>query len=184
MYERIAERSVALPRLAYLLLLFLGMIAWLAGWRDVSHYVSSLRSVSNLALEMREIQWIDDDNPRVILQFRLYNRSPLAIPLMSYFFELYLNGERVGGSNSSYLGTDPDVDPSLYSQASMIEQTLAPQQHLDLVFPLYIYGFDQSSPGHQERAESLTWSVQAGFRLLHPYARKESLVWLQARLQE
>ncbi len=167
-----------------LLIFGLGLIALVASWRAVSNYVSSLTSVSNLELEMRDVQWIDDDGSQVILQFRMRNRSPLAIRLNSYFFELYLNGERIGGSNSAYLGTDSDVDQALYSRASTIEQTLAPHQHLDLVFPLYVYGFDQIMAERQGRSEALTWSVQAGFRLIHPYAREERLARLQARLQE
>ena len=185
--EREGGGGIARPnmaRVAHTLLVVLGLIALAASWWAVSNYVSSLISVRNLELEMTGVRRTDDDNSRLILQFRLSNRSPLPIRLNSYFFELYLNGERIGGSNSAYLGPDSDVDQSLYSRASTIDQTLAPHGWLDLEFPLYVFELDRIMAARQERSAPPTWSVEAGLRLIHPYARDERLLRLQAALQE
>jgi hypothetical protein len=155
-----------------------------ASWQAVSNYVGSLTSVRNLELELRDVRRADTDSSRLIVQFRLRNRSPLAIQLNSYFFELFLNGERIGGSNSAYLGTDSDVDQALYSRASTIEQTLAPRQRLDMEFTLHVYDLDRIVAAQQGRSAPLTWSVKAGFRLIHPYAHDERLLRLRAALQE
>jgi LEA14-like dessication related protein len=173
-----------LSRVAYTLLLALGLIALIASWRAVSNYVSSVKSVSALELEITDVRRADDDNARLILHFRLHNRSSLPIRLNSYFFELFLNGERIGGSNSSYHGDDSDVDQSLYTRARTIRQTLAPNGRLDIEFPLYVFELDQNMAALQEGSEPPTWSVEAGLRLIHPYGRDERLLRLRAALQE
>ncbi len=178
------EFSPLLSRVAYTLLLALGLIALIASWRAVSNYVSSLNSVSALELEITDVRRADDDNARLNLQFRLHNRSSLPIRLNSYFFELFLNGERIGGSNSTYQGDGSDVDQSLYTRARTIEQTLAPNGWLDIEFPLYVFELDQNMAALQERSEPPTWSVETGLRLIHPYGRDERLLRLRAALQE
>ena len=178
------EFSPLLSRVAYTLLLALGLIALIASWQAVSNYVSSLTSVSALELEITDVRRADDDNAQLILQFRLHNRSSLPIRLNSYFFELFLNGERFGGSNSAYHGDGSDVDQSLYARASTIEQTLAPYGRLDMEFPLYVFELDQVMAALQELSEPPTWSVEAGLRMIYPHGRDERLLRLRASLQE
>lgn len=169
-----------MSRVAYTLLLLLGLAALLASGVSVSNYVNSVRSISRLALEITDLQFIDDDNPRVIIHFRLHNRSSLAIQVKEFFFELSFNEERVGGSNSLYRGTDPNVDPAVYSRASSIEQTLAPQGYLDLTFTLYIFSVQQDIIRHGEQSGLQSWSVNAGFRLIFPHTREERLIRMRA----
>ena len=175
--------SALLSRAAYALLLALGLLALIAGWRAVSNYVGSLNSVSALELEIIEVRRDDVDNAQLILNFRLHNRSPLPIRLNSYFFELFLDGERIGGSNSAYDGDALAADQSLYASASTIEQTIAPHGQLDMEFPLYIFELDQIMAAQEGEPAPLTWSVEAGLRLIHPYSRDERMVRLRAALQ-
>ena len=173
-----------MAKIAHTLLIVFGLIALAASWHGVSNYISSITSVESLELELTDVRRADNDSARLILHFRLHNRSPLPIRLNSYFFLVFLNGERIGGSNSAYLGADPNVDQALYSRASTIEQTLAPHGQLDMAFPLFVFELDDIMAANAQRSPPPTWSVEAGIRLIHPYGRDEHLVRLQADLQE
>lgn len=175
---------LSVPRVAYALLLLLGLAALVGSGISVANYVSSVRSVRNLELEITDLQFIDDDNPRVIIHFRLHNHSPLAITVKAYFFELTLNEARVGGSNSAYRGTDIKVDPAVYSQAANINQVLAPQQQLDLDFTLFIFTAQQDIIRREQTSAAKRWTANAGFRLIFPNASAEKLVRLRAIFAE
>lgn len=166
-----------MPRVAHTLLVILGFIALAASWQAVSNYVGSLGSVRQLELELIDVRLTDEDDSQLIVQFTLHNRSDLPVRLNSFFFDLLLNGTRIGGSYSTWRN-DPDIDRSLYSRASTIERTLAPRESLDMEFPLQIFDLDQIMAAHQEHS----WSVEAGFRLVHPHGRDERLLRLQDAL--
>jgi hypothetical protein len=163
-------------RVAHISLVLLGLIALAASWQAVSNYVTSLASVRSLELEITDVRRSATDSSQLIVQFRLHNRSELPIRINSYFFDLHLNGTRIGGSYSTWRDDDPDPDRSLYSRASTIDRTLAPHEHLDMEFPLHIFDLDLIMAAHQEHS----WSAEAGFRLIHPHGRDERLVRLQA----
>lgn len=166
-----------MPRVAYTFLVFLGLIALAASWQAVSNYVGSLQSVRSLELELTGVRRAEADSSQLTVQFILHNRSNLPVQLNSYFFDLLLNGTRVGGSYSTWRN-DPNIDRSLYSRASTIERTLAPRESLDMEFPLQIFDLDQILAVQQEHF----WSVEAGFRLIHPHGRDERLLRLQDAL--
>ena len=146
----------------------------------MSNYVGSLETVRSLELELTEVRRAGTDSAQLDVRFRLHNRSELPVHLNSYFFDLYLNGNRIGGSSSTWRDNDPDADQSLYSRASTIEQTLAPQESLDMGFPLYIFELEQIMAA----SKGSGWSVEVGLRLIHPYAHDERLLRMQATLQE
>ncbi len=185
--ERVRRENVVRPnaaRIARTFLIALGLIALAASWRGASNYISSITSVQSLELELTEVHRTEDGSARLILQFKLHNRSPLPIRLNSYFFNVFLDGERIGGSNSAFLGNDPNVDQALYSRASTIDQTLAPHAQLEVSFPLFIYDLDRIIGARAQASTPLLWTVEAGIRLVHPFGRDERLVRLQADLQE
>ena len=169
-----------LQRKAHTIIIVLGLVAFAASWQAVSNYVGSLETVRSLELELTEVRRADTDSAQLDVRFRLHNRSELPVHLNSYFFDLYLNGNRIGGSSSTWRDNDPDADQSLYSRASTIEQTLAPQESLDMGFPLYIFELEQIMAA----SKGSGWSVEVGLRLIHPYAHDERLLRMQATLQE
>ena len=185
--ERASREKVAAhktSRIAHALLVALGLIALAASWRGASNYVSSITSVQSLELELTNVDRTDDGSARLDLHFKLRNRSPLPIRLNSYFFNVFLDGERIGGSNSAFLGNDPNVDQATYSRASTIEQTLAPHGQLDVSFPLFVYDLERIMAARAQFSTPPRWTVEAGIRLVHPFGRDERLVRLQADLQE
>ncbi len=173
-----------MPRVACTLLFLLGLTALTATWQAVSNYVGSVETVRSLELELAEVSRAGTDRAQLDVRFRLHNRSELPVRLNSYFFDLYLNGNRIGGSSSTWRDNDPDADQSLYSRASTIDQTLAPHESLDMGFPLYIFELEQILAASRNRAEHLDWSVEVGLRLVHPHAHDERLLRMQATLQE
>ena len=168
-----------MSRVAHTSLVLLGLIALAASWQAASNYVTSLASISNLELELTDVRRSVTDSSQLIVQFRLHNRSELPIRINSYFFDLHLNGTRIGGSYSTWRDDNPDLDRSLYSRASTIERTLAPHARLDMEFPLFIFDLDRFMAANQQRS----WSVEAGFRLIHPHGQDERLLRLRAALQ-
>ncbi len=175
-----------MSRIAHILLAVLGLAALAASSQAVSNYVSSLESVRSLELELTQVRRDRDDNARLYIHFRIHNRSQLPVRLNSYFFDILLNGDRIGGSGSTWRQDDPNIDLSLYARASTIEHTLPPFESLDLEFPLHIFQLDQILAGAQEAAlpaKPLNWSAEAGFRLIHPHTRDERLLRLQAALE-
>ena len=172
-----------MPRVARTLLYVLGLTALAATWQAVSNYVGSLESVRGLELELTEVRRVDSDSAQLVVRFRLHNRSELPVQLNSYFFDLYLDGNRIGGSSSTWRDDIPDIDRSLYTRASTIEQTLAPYERLDMEFLLHVFDLENFLGGSQENSEPPNWSVKAGFRLIHPHSQDERLLRLQATLQ-
>ncbi len=170
-----------MPRVAHTIIIVLGLTALAASWQAVSNYVGSLETVRSLELELTEVRRAGTDSAQLDVRFRLHNRSELPVHLNSYFFDLYLNGNRIGGSSSTWRDNDPDADQSLYSRASTIEQTLAPHESLDMGFPLYIFELERIMAASKG---SSGWSVEVGLRLIHPYAHDERLLRMQATLHE
>lgn len=171
-------------RVAHTFLIVLGLVALAASWQAVSNYVGSLESVRRLELELTEVRRDADDNSRLFVHFTIHNRSELPVHLNSYFFDLYLGGNRIGGSGSTWRDNDPDVDRSLYSRASTIEQTIAPNERLDMDFLLHVFELENLVGAYRESSLPLNWSVKAGFRLIHPHSQDERLLRLQATLQK
>ena len=166
-------------RVAHTFLVLFGLIALAASLWAVSNYVTSLVSVSSLELEITDVRPSESDSAQLVVQFRLHNRSELPIRINSYFFDLHLNGTRIGGSYSTWRDDEPELDRSLYARASTIESTLAPHSSLDMEFPLHIFDLDRIMAAHQEHS----WSAEAGFRLIHPHGHDERLVRLRAAQQ-
>ena len=171
-----------LSQAAFAILISLGLLALAATWHAISNYVMSLESVRNLELELADIRPADSGASQLIVQFRLRNRSDLPIRLNSYFFDLHLDGTRIGGSYSTWRD-DPDVDRALYSRASTINQILAPNEELDLSFPLFVFDLDRIMAARPEGSAPPAWSMNAGFRLIDPHGREERLLRLNDTLQ-
>jgi hypothetical protein len=173
-----------LPGVAFVIILLMGLVS-LAGiaW-SVPYYVRSVESVAGLELEMTALSFIDDGNPRADIHFRLHNRSPLVMQIGYYSFILYLNGEQVGTSDSTYLGTDPNVDPAVYGRASWVNHALAPQQALDLEFTLYLHPTKVEIVRRIQGSDPMSWTAKADFRVTSPYARRDRRVELSAGFRE
>ena len=170
-------------RLAHIVLLLMALLALFALITDTSNYIRSVKSVRGLSLDITNLQVIDDDNPRARIRFRVRNDSPLKIEVESYAFELYLNEERVGSSYSTYLGTDPNIDPKAYRQTTHVNQILAPGSSLDLEFTLYVYSVQMESVRNAQRSGSMSWRASASFSAILPYAHKENVIKLLARFE-
>ena len=162
----------------------MGLVAVFAIGASVSNYINSAESVRGLHLEITSLRIIDDDNPRAIIRFRLHNRSPLAMEIERYNFNLTLNGQQVGTSISAYIGADPAVDSDVYRKARSINQTLEPQNHLDLAFPLYIHSSRMEIIRRAQRAGSMSWSVTASIYGTPPHARELDVVRLTVSYEE
>lgn len=182
--DRELESGKRVQRFAYIALLLMGLVASFALGTDVSNYIRSNKSARGLSLQITSLQVIDDDNPRALIHFRLRNDSPLAIKIERSSFDLYLNGERVGTSYSTYLGTDPDVNPAIYRVAANINQVLAPGQTLDLEFTLYIYSLQMEIVRQAQRSGSMSWQANARFTAFLPYSREKNRIRLSARFEE
>ena len=178
------EPRLFVSRIVQAVLLLMGLVALFAIGMSVSSYVHSIKSAYGLRLEITSLQLIDDNNPRAVIRFRLHNPSPLAVKIERYNFFLYLNGERVGTSISTYIGTDPNVDPAVYRKAASINQLLYPYQHLNLEFTLYIYSAQMEIFRRAQHSDSMSWSTNATFHVILPYAHEEDSVRLSARFEE
>lgn len=171
-------------RFAYIALLLMALAASLALGMDVSNYIRSVEGARGLSLEITDLQVIDDDNPRILIRFRVRNDSPLEIAVERYRFELYLSEERISGSYSTYLGTEPGVDPKTHREATNINQVLTPGQNLDLKFTMYIYPTHMEIVRQAQRSGSMSWYTSGEFTTVLPHSRKENLIRLHARFEE
>ena len=169
---------------AYVTLMLLGLLAFLTLHADISNYISSVRSVRGLSLSIVDIKVIDDNNPRALLRFNLTNQSPLEIELESYRFDLFLKDKLIGGSHFMYRGTNPDADPGEYIKAQTINQSLKPNQTLNLAFTLYIYRTKMSIIRNTQKNREIKWQVKADFTVFLPNSRKKSHVKLNARYEK
>jgi hypothetical protein len=182
--DRALKLGKRVQRFAHIVLLLMALVALFALGTDVSNYIHSIKSARGLSLEITSLQVIDDDNPRALIRFRVRNDSPLEIKIERYDFELYLNGERVGSSYSTYLGTDPNVDPEAHREATNINQILAPGRNLNLEFTIYIYSTQMEGVRQAQRSGSMSWYASARFTTILPYSREENLIKLRARFEE
>jgi len=181
---RSTEPSKSSQTLAYVALLLMALAAAAILAMDVSNYIRSVKSARDLTLAITDLQIIDDDDPRALIHFRVRNNSSLDVEIERYLFTLHLRGERVGGSYSTYLGTDPSVDPKAHREATNVDQTLAPGQSLDLAYTLYIYPTHMERVRQIQRSGPVTWQVSAEFTTLLPHSRVENLVRLRAEFEE
>lgn len=172
-------------RYAYVLLILMGLVAALVLGMDVSNYVRSVKGARGLNLEITDLQVIDDENPRAHIRFRVQNDSPLDIEIERYRFELFLDRERISGSYSMYLGTDPDaVDTDARRESTNINQVLTSGQGRDLEFTLYIYPTQMKIVRQAQRAGSMSWRASAEFTTMLPYSRQENEIELRAGFEE
>jgi len=178
------ESGRRLPTIVYTLLMLMGLFALGATALSISNYMRSVEGVSGLFLEITDLQVIDDDNPRVQLSFKLHNRAPMPWAIERYNFTLYANGERVGGSSSTYRGTDPTVNQRAYIEATTIEQVLPADEHIDLDFELYVYYIQMDIVRRALADGPISWSVDAGFHVKSPYSRVVESIGLDATFEE
>lgn len=178
------ELGKCVQRFAYIVLLLMALVSLLALGTDVSNYIRSIASARGLSLEITSLQVTDDNNPRALIRFRVRNDSPLEVKVERYEFELYVNGERVGSSYSTYLGTDADVDPKAHRETVYINQALAPGRNLHLEFTVYIYSAQMESVRRAQRSGSTFWYASAKFTAVLPYSQEEDLIKLHARFEE
>lgn len=156
---------------AYAVLLLMGVVALFAtGWGAYNH-IQAGRSTLGLNLEITGFQFIDDDNLRAVIHFRLHNDSALAMEIDSYYFHLLLNGEQVATSFSIYRGTDPNEDLSVYSEAATIKRRLAPNEYLDLEFTQHIHPRFMDIVRRARNSRSMSWTTIAFFHVVPPFAR-------------
>ncbi len=173
-----------MAQLAYITLLLMGVAAVAAAAVTVNGYIRAVQSARQIDLQIRTLTFEDDENPRVNLRFRLSNHSQVPMHIENFVLHLDLNGERVGNSNSTYRGTDPDVAPDFYSKAAAVEKSLAPATHLDLDFTLYIYAAQQETIRQAQVSGPLTWTARTTFQVLLPNAREQSRIDLTAIYEE
>ena len=170
--------------IAYILLLLIGLAAIVTLRTDVSNYLSSVRSVRGLRLNIVDLKVVDDDNPRALIRFNVLNQSPLEIELENYHFDLFFEGTLIGGSHHMYRGTNPDADPGEYIKARTINRVLGPDQTLALEFTLYIYKTKMEIVRNTQPARSMSWQVKTDFTVFLPNSRKKSHVKLKARYEK
>ena len=170
--------------IANILLLLMGLAAIVTLRTDVSSYMSSVRSVRGLKLNIEDLKVVDDDNPRGLIRFNVYNQSPLKIEIESYHFDLYLEGTIIGGSQYMYRGTNPDADPGERIKALTINRVLGPGQRLSLVYKLYIYKTKMEIVRHTQPTRAKSWQVKADFTVFLPYSRNKSHVKLKAQYEK
>lgn len=169
---------------ANILLLLMGFAAIAALSTDVYNYMSSIRSVRGLKLDIVNLKVLDDDNPRALIRFNVYNHSPLEIELESYYFDLYFEGTLIGGSQYMYRGTKPDADPGEYIKAQTINRVLGHGQTLTLAFTLYIYKTKMEIVRNTQPTRSVSWQVKADFTVFLPNSRNKSHVKLKAQYEK
>jgi hypothetical protein len=169
---------------AYAVLLFCGAVALFALVRDVSGYIRSIESARGLSLEIANLEFTDDDNPRITIRFDVRNDSPLDMKIERFGFSLYLNGERVGSNYSTYLGTDPEVDPEAYRQARYVSRVVESGESIDLEFTIYIYSAQMDIVRRAQQAGVMSWYAMAEARTLLPYSWDETRLRLQAGFEE
>jgi hypothetical protein len=169
---------------SYVLLWVLACGAIILLVHTVQAYIASVRTVGGLTMEITSLRFVDDDNPRLLIRFRISNRSPLAIRLNEYRFTVQANGQNVGWSISQYLGTDTRVDPELYKKAMRIEKVLPGRGHLDLDFTLYVYSDQAAIVRRARQAGAISWRVPAEFDVTMPTSERQELIDLAAGIQE
>jgi hypothetical protein len=172
------------PDLAGAALLLMALISLFALATDVSNYIASLESARGLSLEIASLEIIDDDNPRAVIRFRVRNDSPLGVELERYFFNVYLNGELISASYSTYSGTDPNVNLAARQQAHNINRILDPRQDLLLEFTVYIYSAQMDIVRRAQRSGSMSWRVIANFTVYLPHSHEADFLRLQAWYEE
>ena len=182
--DRGSELSGRIQRAAYIALVLMALMALLAYGADVSSYVRAIKSAGGLSLEITNLEVIDGDDPRALVRFRLRNDSPVEIQVERNFFTLYLNSEQVGSSYSTYLGTDPDVDPAAHRAAQDFDQTLAPGQAVELDFMVHIHPTQMEIVRQAQRSGTMSWHMDINLRVLLLNSRKKSFLNLRARFEE
>jgi len=169
---------------AYILLLLMGLAAIVTLQIDVSNYLSSVRGVRELRLNIVDLKIVDDDNPRALIRFSVLNQSPLEIELESYHFTLYLEGKFIGGSQYQYRGTNPDANPGEHIKAQTINRVLGPGQRLSLAYKLYIYKTKMEIVRHTQPTRFKSWQVKADFTVFLPNSRNKSHIKLKAQYEK
>ncbi|MBI3942332.1 MAG: hypothetical protein HY326_04910 [Chloroflexi bacterium] len=179
-----AKKNQLFARAAHVLLWLMALVAiWGAG-ASVSNYLQSVRSRQDLKLEVNNLQFYNDENPRVNLRFHLTNDSDLPIQVESYRFELYLNHDPVGSSYSTYTGTDPATTIETMKKAAIVNRKLDPHQEMDLQFTVYIYAKQMEIVRKAQETGSWDWSTNAIFSVVLPYSRGIDAVLLSAQYQD
>lgn len=173
-----------MQRGAWVLLILLALLAACALGLDVSNYVQAIESAHGLSFAITSVQIIDDDNPRALVRFRVWNDAPLEMELVRYAFELVHNGERIGSSYSTYLGTDDSLDAAAHRDAANIDGVLAPGRHLDLEFTVFVYAPQMEGIRRARTTSASEWQADAEFITVLPYSRQETPVRLRAVLEE
>ena len=178
-----ADESAGMPRLSLLAtgaLLLIGLAGLILLVVSTRQYIGSAQARTSLQFDFAWIEVIDDDNPRAVMRFTLHNSSPLPLEAVRYGFFLYLNNELVGASHSQYLGTDPETDPSFYTEARTLNRTLGPGETLELDFTLYIYPAQMEIIRQAQESGQMHWRAQAAFHFVFPYTHEEDAIWLNA----
>lgn len=179
----LARLPLRLERLAFVLTVSLGVAALYLSWISLSNYIDSIQSIRRLTLTITDLRFIDDDNPRVQVQFRLHNPSSLAIQVNGYFFELSVNDQLVGTTSSIYRGTDTTINVGMYSEATRINRVLEAGQSLDLDFTLYIAPAQQTLIRQAEQASNPIWIADTGFWLVFPNVAEEDLIRMKVKFE-
>ena len=182
--DRDRRAAGRVQRFAWVALIVMALLALGALGMDISNYVQAIDSARGLSLSIVSVQVIDDDNPRALVRFRLRNDAPLETELVRYAFELEYDGERVGSSYSTYLGTDDSIDGAAHRDAANIHKVLAPGRALDLEFTVFIYTTHMDSIRKARPAGASPWTADAEFITILPYSRQETPLSLRGRLED
>jgi hypothetical protein len=173
-------RRSRLPAMAHAIMLLLGLAALITLLWSLSVYLGSIESAEQLRLELVDLELVDDANPRAIVHLRLYNDSPLAMVVQYCGMRLLLNGDLIGSSDSSYYGTDPNLDPSAYKRTFILNDTVGADEQLDLELTLYIYAAQMDIVRQLQPAGRMSWSAETVFYVLFAHTRDRQVVGVTA----
>ena len=182
LFDLVERRRLSL--VIYVLFLIAGLIALVAILTSISNYTRSVLGRQGLAFEFAEIRIIEGDDPVADLEFRLHNEGTLPIWIESYEFGLYANGERIGGSSSTYRGAGANVDEREYLPDRTIQQNLPAGEQLDVPFTLHIYPSQMEKVREARQDGAVTWLVEAGFLIRLPTAHSNETVGFEDIIEE
>jgi hypothetical protein len=176
-------RRSRLPAIAHAIVLVLGLTALIMLLWSLSVYLSSIESGEKLRLELVDLELMEDANPRAVLHLRLYNESPLTLNVQWYTCRLLLNDKWISSSDSIYRGSDPSFDTAAYARTFVLDDTLEPDQQLDLEFTVYIYPAQMDIVRQMQSADVRSWSAESVFWVLFAFTRDRQMVPLTATLE-
>jgi hypothetical protein len=169
---------------AWWTLLALGILALGALGTTAWRYNNALVLTRGLAVEIIDLQVVSDENPSVVVHFRLQNNAAQALSLDSYQFELSMNGEYMGHTLAAYKGQDPAAGAASYARDARIDGALAPRAVLERNFTLFVAPQTLETIRQAQEAGSPTWQATVAVYAHLPGLRPLRTIALNAQWPE